>query len=445
MDAAPGGDDDAGQPGSVIAEPNDDAAFLYDQDFFRTFELKLAPEDLAFLDADPTAEIYVPGTLVYDGVEYGPVGIRYKGSLGAWVFCTEDSTPQNPFGVGGAKSCPKLNIKVSFNWSNPDGRFFGLKKIQFHAMNHDPSLMRERLGYMMFRKLGVPAPRAVHARVLVNGELSGVYVNVEYVDGRFTRSRFSDGKGNLYKEVWPTYSDNQVVTTPQRLLGGLRTNEDDNPSVAKMIEFGGAVMASEGADRAAVIADWMDVDNTLRMVAADRTIRADDGLFHFYCGGQCSNHNYFVYQEEFSDRVWVIPWDLDNAFVLIREAGFTADSFVKVMDEWDDHGVACEPRPGGTPVSPRQLPPSCDPLIRGWGSFAGEYDAAIDELVGGPFSEAVVETTIAAWQAQITDAVDEAYAADAEQLSPAQWQAGVVDFRERTQILRDAAAAGVAP
>ena len=428
-----------------MSEPADEAAFLYDQDEFRTFELRLTPEDLAILDADPMAEQYVPGTLVFDGVEYGPVGIRYKGSYGAWVLCTANSTPINPLGVGGAKTCPKLNIKVSFNWSDPQGRFFGLKKLQFHAMNHDPSMMRERVGYMMFRKRGVPAPRAAHVRLLVNGALSGVYVNVEYIDGRFTRSHFSDGEGNLYKEAWPTFSADQATTTAQSLLDALRTNEDQNPSVDKMIEFGQAVMSTDGDDRAATIASWMHVDTTMRMVAVDRAIRADDGLFHFYCGGLCSNHNYYVYEEQLSNRLWVIPWDLDNAFVVIRAPGLNADSFVKVVDEWDDHSVTCGPRAGGVPLAPRQLPPSCDPLIHGWASFGAEYDAAVDELVAGPLAETEVEVLIAAIDAQISATVAEAYAADPEQLSPAQWQAGIVDFRERVQILRTAAAAGIAP
>lgn len=443
IDGGPESGTDAG-PGSPIGEPDDEAAFIYDQDSFLTFDLRLTAENLAFLNDDPTAEQYVEGSVIFDGVEYGPVGIRYKGSYGAWVGCTE-AAMDNPLGVGGAKTCPKLNIKVSFNWSDPEGRFFGLKKLQFHAMNHDPSMMRERLGYMMFRDMGVPAPRATHARVLINGELSGVYINVEYIDGRFTRSRFTDGKGNLYKEVWPTYSVNQPTTTPGSLLAALRTNEDENPSVDKMIAFGEAVMSAEGDDRADAIDAWMDVDNTMRMVAVDRTIRADDGLFHFYCGPPCSNHNYYVYEEELSDRVWVIPWDLDNAFVVIRQPGLTADSFVKVMDEWDDHTVTCEPRSGGSTFSPRQLPPSCDPLINGWASFGASYDAAVAELVDGPFAADRVDALIAAWDAQITATVDEAYAADSEQRSAAEWQAGITDFRERTQILRDAAANGVPP
>jgi hypothetical protein len=60
-------------------------------------------------------------------------------------------------------------MKVSFDWQNPDGRFYGLRKLQFHAMNRDPSMLKERLGYSIFRDFGVAAPRAAHARLLING------------------------------------------------------------------------------------------------------------------------------------------------------------------------------------------------------------------------------------------------------------------------------------
>src|SRR5688572_8331389 len=52
--------------------------YLFDPEQLRTFELELDEEDLAFLDADPKAEEYVPGQLVFEGRRVEPVGIRYK-------------------------------------------------------------------------------------------------------------------------------------------------------------------------------------------------------------------------------------------------------------------------------------------------------------------------------------------------------------------------------
>ena len=57
------------------------------------------------------------------------------------------------------------------------------------------------IGY--FREMGVPAPRSVHARLIINGQFNGIYALTEQIDGRFTRENFDDGTGNLYKEIWP--------------------------------------------------------------------------------------------------------------------------------------------------------------------------------------------------------------------------------------------------
>ena len=126
-------------PGRIVISPKDEISALFDSNSLQTFNLNLSAEDLAFLDAQPAAEKYVRGEMTFKEKTYQNVGIRYKGSAGAWYGCLE--TPKdNPFDFSGPKKCPKLNLKVSFSKYNPDGRFLGVKKIQFHAMNSDAFL-----------------------------------------------------------------------------------------------------------------------------------------------------------------------------------------------------------------------------------------------------------------------------------------------------------------
>ncbi|MBT6490245.1 MAG: hypothetical protein HOK97_10820, partial [Deltaproteobacteria bacterium] len=181
-------------------DADDDASFLFNSDEILTFEIDVDPANMAILDADPVAEEYVPATLRYQGEEFSDVGLRYKGSIGSFVGCTEVFG----FPPSGAKTCPKLSMKVKVNYTDNGLRFHGLKKLQFHAMNSDETQLREMLSYYLFRAMGIPAPRTVPMRLLINGEMAGVFLLVEQIDGRFTRSRFGDGgKGNLYKEIWP--------------------------------------------------------------------------------------------------------------------------------------------------------------------------------------------------------------------------------------------------
>ena len=59
--------------------------YLYDQQLLHTFELTIPEEALAEIDSDPSEEIYVEGSLTFEGETVSPVGIRYKGSIGAWA------------------------------------------------------------------------------------------------------------------------------------------------------------------------------------------------------------------------------------------------------------------------------------------------------------------------------------------------------------------------
>ena len=172
---------------------NFDSEYIFDQESLHTFDLVLSEENLNLLNADPTAEEYVQGMLIFENDTLSPVGIRYKGSIGAFVGCVDGP---NWFEPSGAKICTKLSMKIKINWEGKSEKFYGLKKLQFHSMNNDDSQMHERVGYWLFRQMGVPAPRAVHARLNINGIYTGVYALVEQIDNRFIKESFDDKGGN---------------------------------------------------------------------------------------------------------------------------------------------------------------------------------------------------------------------------------------------------------
>jgi hypothetical protein len=64
------------------------------------------------------------------------VGIIYKDALGTFTLYTTDTDWANPTG---SKTCTKLPIKVKINWEGREEKFYGLKKLQFHAQNKDIS------------------------------------------------------------------------------------------------------------------------------------------------------------------------------------------------------------------------------------------------------------------------------------------------------------------
>ena len=382
-----------------MAEPEDDARHVFDPTTLRAYNFVIAEEDLATIDMDPTAEQYVDGTVEVDGETYGPVGIRYKGSVGAFrPPCTATGRTGEPTPKTG-----KCSMKVDFDRVDSELRFHGLKKLNFHSMDRDSSMLRDRLGYAMFREIGIAAPRATHARLSINGRFEGLYVVVEQIDGRFTRSRFDeDGEGNLYKEVWPT------AEMPEPYLAALETNEDDNPNVDKMVRF--AAAAAQGEDASF---QWLDEPSLYDYIAVDRVITNDDGAFHWYCG---FNHNYYWYEAQHSDQMILVPWDLDSSFQNPSGTG------VHIATPWNE-AAECTCRETG------QMPASCDPLIHAWASRNEVYERAVDAFLSGPFSAANVDAKLASWAAQIDAVVREASELNGAP-TYANWQESVVQLQE---------------
>jgi spore coat protein CotH len=403
--------------GNLSALIADDSGYIFDQERLQTFELTLSDEALAQIDRNPSAEEWVLGSLTFEGETIDRVGIRYKGSIGAWVGCLSDPDWTDP---SGHKVCTKLSMKVKVNWDDSNREFHGLRRLQLHNMNLDPSQMHERLGYWLFREMGVPAPRSVHARLIVNGTYVGVFALTEQIDGRFTRHNFDDGTGNLYKEVWPLHAG--YVTGDLFFVEALKTNEDENPSIELIKNFGSEVKAA-GPDGAAEVVDrWMDVDEVLAWAVVDRTIRNDDGPFHWYCFGECRPHNYYWYEEPTAGTLHLIPWDLDNAFQNIVK---DSNPVTPVADAWGEITRDCQ-RFGYGDWGLLQRSAACDPVFAAWATFDDDYRRLLDEFLDGPFAEELVTAQVEAWVAQIADATTEAAAAHDDAVSVRKWT-GAVD------------------
>lgn len=403
--------------------------YIFDQDKIPTFELTLPDAALAKIDADPTAEEYVDASLTFEGETISPVGLRYKGSIGAYVGCVSGSDWANP---SGRKTCTKLSMKVKLNWTEGSSKFYGLKKLQLHSMNNDPSQMRERLGYWLFREMGVAAPRAIHARLLINGTFVGLFALVEQIDGRFARYHFDDGDGNVYKEVWPLSSSGQAQAE-QVYLNQLKTNEDENPSAAMIRTFAQEVVQANGNELQNTVKKWMDIETVLAYAAVDRTIRNDDGAFHWYCdGNSCSNHNYYWYEEPTANRLHLIPWDLDHAFVNIIS---NTNPVTPIADAWGEITDDCQTFRYGL-FGFTQRSAACDKLTGAWASFTNEYEQTLIDFKTGPFSEAQVTARLDAWEAQVREATTTAQADHGDAISVNEWEEALNQLRQQLEYAR---------
>ncbi len=413
--------EDSGNAGPGDESGDDD--YLFDQEQLHTFEINLPDDALAALDADPTAEEYVEGSLTFEGETIEPIGVRYKGSIGAFIGCVDGP---DPFAPSGAKTCTKLSMRLKMNWSDPDTEFYGVRTVQLHSLNFDQTLMHERLGYWMFREMGIPAPRSTHARVMVNGEYVGVFALTETIDGRFTRANFDDGTGNLYKEIWPL-DTNGAAQTPDAFSGGLQTNEDE-PSAEIISAFATELAAAAPEDRVAVLDRWTDLETLLTTIVVDRAIRNDDGPLHWYCFGPCAPHNFFWYEDPSTLKVTLIPWDLDLSFDSV-EPNSLAGPVIAIADRWGEITDDCRPFTSGS-FGLQQKSAACDPLLGSLATLDDDFERIRADLLAGPFSEERIDEQIAAWTAQIDSSVAEAAELHDDALSVARWESNLARFTQ---------------
>ena len=386
--------------------------YIFDQESLHTFELIIPGTSLRKIDSDPVKEEYVEGILIFEGDTLSPVGIRYKGSVGAFVGCTSGKNPLQP---SGKKICTKLSMKVKIDWKGRKHKFYDLTKLQFHNQNNDPSQMHERLGYWFFRSMGVPAPRSVHAKLIINGKYSGLYALTEQIDKNFVRFNFKETNGNLYKEVWPINHKGEPQKD-RKLLGALKSNEENNPDLSLIKTFGELIADSDSIESRKIVSDYMNIDQIISYAVVDRAIRNDDGVFHWYEFGQRPfSHNYYWYEEPIKEKIHLIPWDLDNAF-----ENLTSENPVTfIPDRWGEVSNDCKSFPYGE-WGFWQRSASCDKIIKVWTTYKKEYGELQNKFSSSYIDEA--NNLIDKWSIQIQDATLEASKMHKDALPVRKWE-----------------------
>ena len=251
--------------GVQIIEPNGDEKYInqpsdsiFNQENLPTFEINLPVGALAYINSDPAAEEYVEGSLTYNGETISPIGIRSKGSIGAFVGGVSGPDWGNP---SGHKIATKLSMKFKIDWKGYNSTFYNLKSLQLHSMNLDPSQLHDRLGYWLFKQMGVPSPRAIHAKLYINGEYNGIFSLVEQIDEQFADYHFQ-GAGNIYKEVWPLKSNGQVQSD-KKFYKGLVTNKTQGVNNNIIKSFAEDIANANNSEIKAVIEDYGSKPNAI--------------------------------------------------------------------------------------------------------------------------------------------------------------------------------------
>jgi hypothetical protein len=267
-------------PPELIPAAGDLSARIYDNTSLPEFTLIVSPASAAALEASPFA--YVPAEIVYDGRTYGPIGIRCKGSNSFEPFSQK----------------PSLRLKM--DEYNADARFFGLKDLTFNNMDNDPSMMHERLAYLVSRTVGIPSSRANHMLLHVNDQFYGLYTNVETVKKKMLGRWYADAEGSLFEATDVDFVANKI------LQYSLESGPDDRTLLWGLAN---ALTEPTGDGAMAAAASYADLAQFQTFWAMTSVIGQFDSFPYSIPGD-----DYFVYANPATGRLEFLPWGMDETF-----------------------------------------------------------------------------------------------------------------------------------
>jgi hypothetical protein len=155
----------------------------------------------------------------------------------------------------------------------------------------------------------IPSPRANFARVVINGESWGVYLNVQHVNTDFTRDWFRVMKGARWKadgskgRAGLHYLGEDVMEYRRRYD---MKSKDSPKAWADLIHLCRVLNETPAEKLEAALAPVLDLDGALKFLALENALINNDGFW---------NHSgdYDIFEDE-RGVFHLIPRDVNNSF-----------------------------------------------------------------------------------------------------------------------------------
>jgi spore coat protein CotH len=267
---------------------------VFDDATFATYTLTISDLDWTYIQ-NGDKDTWRTADLTWQGETVTKVAVRAANSPPAATF--------------------KPSIRFKFDEFVPDRKWRSLNHLNLDSMVDDKTFLRERIGLWTHRMTGVPAPRSVHARLVVNGNSLGVYEVREEVRKAFAEYHWGNNDGNLYE-----IQKNETVvgfdsyawrgSDPATYVPSIwepKTNETGGvygDVVALLDVFNNAPAAS----RRAQLDTLIDLSDFLAYLAVSTAIADPDGLT-----GEKGPNNHYWYHREDNNTMEIVAWDPDKS------------------------------------------------------------------------------------------------------------------------------------
>lgn len=226
-----------------------------------------------------------------NGQAFDSVGVKYKG-----YSSYDPDNLKNP-------------LHIELNHVKKGQNYLGVKDIKLSNVFEDPTFTREILSYEILQKY-MNEPLANYAKIWLDGEYWGVYVNVESINKPFLRKHFHTDGDN------PFFKCNPVDVLGTNGHSDLKYDEDHPDSAYYYPRY--ELKSDYGWAQLLALMDTLtnypnkvdrviDVDRALWMLAFNNVVVNLDSYTGVFA------QNYYLYQDK-NDRWLPVVWDLNLSF-----------------------------------------------------------------------------------------------------------------------------------
>jgi spore coat protein H len=247
------------------------------------YSLFIHPRRLQELNGDIWSDDTVPAKLTIGNKTY-IIEVAYRGAL-----------------------IRELKKKSYFIEFRKPRTFFGVREIHLNAEYLDPSLMRNKLSFDFFRTLGALSPETKYICLKQNGQVMGIYLQLESVDDLFLCKRGLP-KGPIF---YGSNDDaNFSLLEPEKnqpkptLDTGYKLKLGETTDLEYLRRFIYKINTVPRADFEKEILNLLDVEDYLRWLVGVICTQNFDGFIH----------NYALYLNGETRGFQIIPWDYDGTW-----------------------------------------------------------------------------------------------------------------------------------
>jgi spore coat protein CotH len=207
--------------------------------------------------------------------------------------------------------------------------FAGLSAIVLDNLWQDPSMIRERLAFSFFERLGLGAPRESYCRLFINNEYQGLYTITEEIDGPFAQRVTGETGGTVfefhYSSTLQWRAEDLGAYENYKPLFEARTHTRDADTLlyTPIQQLFQEVNGPDDAVWLERVAQYIDLNQFMTYVGIEQFIAENDGILGF-----AGMNNFYLYRSPGTTRHRLFVWDKDQSFLFADSPIATTDANV---------------------------------------------------------------------------------------------------------------------